>query len=243
MQLSLITVYRDRALHLNTQLAWWQQQAPHLTHCEWIIIEAAKSPSPGLEKNLKSQGIQYKFLENNGTLHKTKALNLAIKIAQGDYLTPFDVDLIPLQNTLQQHLKLAHISPQLLITGYRVMSPVPSLKLSEIEPTLVRCEIAPEDKPSALRKHLLDAERFGVLPFFQRQRLLEINGWDEEFVGWGAEDQDLIERYLDNFAFLCRSPHLVYLHLYHDSNRHWHENPNIIANRQKYYQKRQKNSK
>lgn len=239
MQLSLITVYRDRALHLHTQLAWWQQESQNLTDCEWIIIEADKAPSPGFEKSLTSQGIQYKFLENHGTLHKTKALNLAIQMAQGDYITPFDVDLIPLQNTLQQHLKLAQISPQILITGYRVMSPVPSLNLSEIKPILEQCEIAPEDKPSALRKHLLQAERFGVLPFFQRQRLLDINGWDEEFRGWGAEDQDLIERYLDNFAFLCRSPHLVYLHLNHGSDKHWHEDSHIIANRQKYYQKRQ----
>ncbi|MEC4806102.1 MAG: galactosyltransferase-related protein [Jaaginema sp. PMC 1079.18] len=239
MQLSLLTVYRDRAIHLHTQLAWWQQQAQHLTHCEWIIIEADKTPSPGLKKSLENQGIKYQFLENSGTLHKTKALNLGIQIAQGDYITPFDVDLIPLKNTLQQHLKLAQISPQLLITGYRVMSPLPSLNLSEIEATLEQCEIAPEDKPSALSKHLLKAERFGVLPFFQRQRILEINGWDEEFIGWGAEDQDLIERYLEDFAFLCRSPHLVYLHLHHGKDKHWHEDQNITSNRHKYYQKRQ----
>ena len=33
-------------------------------------------------------------------------------------------------------------------------------------------------------------------------RLLEISGWDEKFVGWGGKDQNIIERYLQDGRFL-----------------------------------------
>lgn len=237
MKLSLITIYRNREQHLRSQLVWWQQNATLLKDCEWIVIEADTMPSSGIKKMLQSQNIQYQFMENSGILHKTKALNLGLKLTQGKYVTPFDVDLIPVQKTLMKHLDLAEVSPKILVAGYRVMTSVESVLPNEIEGILEQSTIAPEDQPSALYKHLLKNERFGTLPFFERQRLLEIQGWDENFIGWGAEDQDLIERYLETSRYLCRSPHLVYLHLHHEPEFQWREETNIIANRQKYYQK------
>ena len=86
---------------------------------------------------------------------------------------------------------------------------------------------------------ILRGEKFGVMPFFCRQRLLDIQGWDEAFIGWGAEDQDLIERYLGQGRTLCRSPRLVYLHLHHEAEPQWREAETVASNRQTYYQKRQ----
>ncbi|MEY3299251.1 MAG: hypothetical protein RLZZ597_2511, partial [Cyanobacteriota bacterium] len=151
------------------------------------------------------------------------------------YLTPLDVDLIPLGNTLADHLHLATLSPQILVTGYRLMAATVTVDLDQISTALETATTAPEDQPSALRKHLIQVEKFGVLPYFQRQRLLDIQGWDESYVGWGAEDQDLIERYLADGRYLLRSPQLVYLHLHHDADPHWREDDLIAANRRHYY--------
>jgi hypothetical protein len=242
MSLSLVTIYRRRLPHLETQLAWWQQVRASLSDCEWIVIEADTTPTPELAARLSVVGATYRFLPNSGVLHKTQALNLGLTLAQGDYLAPWDVDLLPIGSTLVQHLRLARLSPDVLMTGYRLMAEAPTLDLQEgleaITVALTSATIAPEDQPSALRKHLLQGEKFGVMPFFQRQHLQAIHGWDEAFVGWGAEDQDLIERYLGTTGLLCRSPQLVYLHLHHEADPQWREETCVEANRQLYYQKR-----
>ncbi|MEB3290742.1 MAG: galactosyltransferase-related protein [Leptolyngbya sp.] len=241
--LSLITIYRRRPQHLAVQLAWWQrwrvQAAPSPPGCpqawEWIVVEADARPTPGLKEHLEHHQARYLFLPNGGTLHKTKALNLGLSQAQGTYLTPLDVDLIPLPHTLEDHLHLATLSPQILVTGYRLMAPTSAVDLDHLDQAIADSTIAPEDQPSALRKHLLQGETFGVLPYFQRQRLLHIHGWDETYIGWGAEDQDLIERYLADGRYLLRSPQLVYLHLHHGADPDWREPEVIAANRRYYY--------
>lgn len=239
MDLSLVTVYRRRIDHLQTLLRWWQQFSPHHSGYEWMVVEADSHPSPGLAQTLQQHHIQYQFLPNRGTLHKTRALNLGLHLAQGRYVAPLDVDLIPIGDTLVRHHHLATVSDQLLITGYRLMSPSRSLTMHQLPEALEQATVAPEDQPTALRKHLLHGEKFGVMPFFHRQHLIEVQGWDEAFIGWGAEDQDVIERYLGEAGSLCRSPNLVYLHLHHDGDMQWSEPDIIAANRHLYYQKRQ----
>lgn len=246
ISLSLVTIYRDRPHHLAVQLTWWRRWLAQCTPdaspaaalpWEWIVVEADASPTPGLEEHLAQQHVHYRFCPNPGTLHKTKALNLGLQHAQGTYLTPLDVDLIPLGSTLTAHLHLATLSPQVLVTGYRLMAATATVDLDQLETALATATIAPEDQPTALRKHLLQGEKFGVLPYFRRRRLLEIGGWDEAYVGWGAEDQDLIERYLEDGRYLLRSPELVYLHLHHGPDPHWREDAIVAANRRIYYGK------
>ncbi len=239
MELSLVTIYRRRAHHLKTLLQWWQHHAGYHAHYEWIVVEADTRPTPGLVQILQQHQVRYDFLPNCGTLHKTRALNRGLQLAQGRYTAPLDVDLIPYGETLACHHHLATLSEELLITGYRLMSPQTDLDVTQLPQAIEQAAIAPEDQPTALRKHLLRGEKFGVMPFFCRQRLLDIQGWDEAFVGWGAEDQDLIERYLGQRRTLCRSPHLVYLHLHHDAEPQWREAETVASNRQTYYQKRQ----
>ncbi|MGC9502685.1 glycosyltransferase family 2 protein [Baaleninema sp.] len=241
ISLSAIVTYRNRPTHLKTLLDWWTTQAsPQLRRqVRWILVEADDIPSEGLETELAEVGVDYLFVENVGRFHKTRALNLALSQCGGQFVTPFDVDLLPVGDTLERHLELAQASPKLLVTGYRVMSPTETANVAEMSPTLEQCEIAPEDRPSALWKHLLRGERFGVLPMFDRRRLWEIGGWDEAFVGWGAEDQDLIERYLEDGRSLCRCPDLLYLHLSHPPTLQWRDAESSQRNRQHYYRKMQ----
>ena len=213
MELSLVTIYRRRAHHLQTLLQWWQHHAGYHAHYEWIVVEADTRPTPGLAQTLQQHQVRYDFLPNCGTLHKTRALNRGLQLAQGRYAAPLDVDLIPYGEALACHHLLATLSEELLITGYRLMSPQTDLDVTQLPQAIEQAAIAPEAQPTALRKHLLRGEKFGVMPFFCRQRLLDIQGWDEAFIGWGAEDQDLIERYLGQRRTLCRSAHFCFLHL------------------------------
>lgn len=105
---------------------------------------------------------------------------------------------------------------------------------------MAQASLGPEDQPSALRKHLLGGERFGVMPLFWRDRLQTLGGWDEAFVGWGAEDQALIEHYLTPQQALCRCPELIYLHLHHGPAAGWNEPDLTQKNRDYYYRRNHK---
>lgn len=234
---SLLIPYRQREAHLKTQLHWWLsgQNQELIRFFELLLIDVSETPSESVQQTLQGTPIQYLHCESQGIFHKTRALNLGLKRARGEFVVPYDVDLIPVHDTLQHHLWMAERSPDLLITGYRLMFSQVSLDVNQIDAALEQATVAPEDQPTALWKHLVRHEKFGVLPFFQRDQLLNLGGWDEQFVGWGGEDQDMLERYLQAGYYLCRSPHLVYLHLFHPPGTNWAESHIVAQNRQHYY--------
>lgn len=246
VKLSLIVTYRQRENHLKSLMKWWEtDRAKKICDlCEIILVEVDVLPSKFIQEYLYKDNFQYLHLDDGGLFHKTKALNMGLLHSQGQYIAAFDVDLIPISDTLLKHLEMAQLSPQLLITGYRVMSDLEMIdefntSIDFSSNIITNTYVAPEDKETALWKHLIRKERFGVVPLFERQRLLEIAGWDEKFIGWGGEDQDIIERYLESGRYLCRSPELVYLHLSHPPNPGWNEPHLIEENRKHYYNKMQ----
>jgi N-terminal domain of galactosyltransferase len=242
LDLTLLIPYRNRMSALLSLLKWLQL---HGFPAAWpglriLLLEGAESASVEVQSLCQSYGLAYHFLDMGPVFHKTKLLNLGLSLTQTRYITAYDTDLLPLNpSTLRKHLQLAINSPALLITGYRLMLETESWSGA---PTLTELatsgQIAPEDQPTALRKHLLEQERFGVLPLFATERLQELGGWDESFLGWGGEDQDMIERYLGQTMSLCRVPELVYLHLAHDYHPDWHNPALIEQNRHYYYRKR-----
>lgn len=201
------------------------------------MVEVSEYPSDWVKSALQAANLSYVHCPSSGIFHKTKALNLGLSLAQGEFVVPYDIDLIPIGNVLHHHKWIAEQAPNLLITGYRLMSGDETVSIDKITSALEKTSIAPEDQPTALWKHLARHEKFGIMPFFRRDKLIEIGGWDEQFMGWGGEDQDIIERYLETGCHLCRCPELVYLHLFHQPDTSWAE-PHIVAqNRQHYYAK------
>lgn len=239
MDLTAIVTYRQRPHHLDMLLAWWTQRASTWLQrcCQVVVVEADAEPTPGLAKRLAALEMEYQFFENTGVFHKTRALNLGLQVSRGRFVTPWDVDLLPVGRSLNAHLQLAMQSSRLLVSGYRLMAAAETVEVDRIDTVAQTAAVAAEDGASALHKHLTAGERFGVLPFLSADRVLKIGGWDEGFCGWGGEDQDLLERYLSDGRFLCRCPDLLYLHLAHPRESNWTEDASIARNRQHYYLK------
>jgi hypothetical protein len=176
------------------------------TAFEVWLVEVSETPTNWILSAIKQTNFRYIHCPCKGTFHKTRALNLALAASRGDYVVPYDIDLLPVKETLKRHLFIAEQSHQLLITGYRLMSDCETVTVDQMPSALESGTTAPEDQPTALWKHLIRHEKFGVVPFLIGLRLLGIGGWDENFMGWGGEDQDIIERYLQPDYALCRCP-------------------------------------
>jgi len=238
-ELTFVISYRQRQLAFYSFYSWFTSLDCELEDLpEVIFIESDKKPNLAIQEKLEKIGIKYFYVQNNSVFHKTSLLNHGLNLVDTKFLTAFDIDLIPYRNSLLRHLEIAKKSSSFLVTGYRLMAPQPFIdNKSDLDSIIVRSAIAAEDESSALKKHLTSHEKFGVLPLFRTEELKKIGGWDENFVGWGGEDQDIIQRYCNLGYTLCRVPDLLYLHLHHNHNQDWYSPEIINKNREYYYRK------
>jgi hypothetical protein len=205
---------------------------PHF-ETEFIVMEGDTKPT--LQQQVWPDArFRYAFLEQQSIFHKTALLNKGLALSTGDYIIAYDVDLIPIENTLERSFELACANPGILVSGYRLMA-----SGSATHPDVSYLETGPEDHPSALRKYLMGQGLFGVCPVFRKSRLVEIGGWDEKFKGWGAEDQDITERYCGSQVALARFTQLTYLHLPHEWTDGWNNDELVHQNREYYAEKRE----
>lgn len=232
MDISLIIPYRNRYKHFEIFKEWFTQNKL-FNHIETIFVESSEEPTLKLKLDFPNHIYHHVPEANNSLFHLAKYLNTGLASASGKIVCAYDIDLIPARNSLNIHINRA-LSNHDLICGYRLN--IKDINLVQNEYGDV--EVCKEDMPSALLKNLITKEKFGVCPFFQKKKLEEINGWNEIYVGWGAEDQDLIERYLKyTDGIILRSPNILYYHLTHDYEIFWKSQEIIDRNRQLYYKK------
>lgn len=246
--LSLLTTVRGRSDHLCCLLSWLERirRVEAWTDFELIIIEGDTAPR---HKSITQEHdwVTYAFEKQTQAFHKTSLLNAGLSMARGEFIMPLDVDLLPAQGVLQRHLALTMQSSGMLVSGYRVLledMPAPSQALPSSEQLFEQARnrgleaISSEDGASALRKYLLHGERFGVSPCFPSSDLQAVGGWDEEYIGWGAEDQDIIETLHGRGRTLVRAADLLYFHLPHVFEEDWRIAELTAANRARLAQKR-----
>jgi predicted glycosyltransferase involved in capsule biosynthesis len=209
---------------------------PQITRaeCELIFVEETAFSDRELSELLVEHGVKCLRVDSDRKeFHKTRLLNHALSESRGDYVIPLDADLLPMFS-IDTLCSLVTTSPQLIIGGYRVMSGYDDSSVNSY--TISVPKAAPEDCSGAIYKQLMQGERFMVCPAYNRLELLSIGGWDEEFVGWGCEDQDVLERYCKSTKRICaRSRDLLYLHFDHCDQNGWNEPELVQANRVRYY--------
>jgi len=128
---------------------------------------------------------------------KNIALNKAVTQASGDYLCFLDSDCIPAPNWLKDHLRLAR--PKTIIAGRRAT-------------------FAPEMSKGMLQRTTgnLIGCNFGIY----RKDLLDINGFDERYLGPGlGEDIDIAYRLRFNGCRILKVPHqALTIHRHHPTS-------------------------
>lgn len=172
--------------------------------------------------------------------------NRAIKQAQGEYLIFLDGDCIPRNNFVEAHATLAEATK--FVTGNRVL-------LSKPFTQTVLSNKIPVHHNSLLKwiKHRWSGEINRLLPLLTlslkwwrdhnstqwrraigcniavwKRHLLLVNGFDEDFVGWGYEDSDLVIRLINSEIYRKEGRYATgVIHLWHPEKKKNGENSNL----------------
>lgn len=242
MRLALLTAYRGRPEHLLRQRAWLERlRGEELEDFEWLVVEG--DTEPRVREAVDASWARYHFVPMEGPFNKAILLNQAASMARASRLCPLDVDLLPAHGTLTLHCRLAEDAPGMLVTGFRLqLGEMPDVASPrECTPRWIHAlgdgdeqTLGPEENLSATRKYLLRGQRFGVCPFYDRRDWQAVRGNDEGFVGWGGEDQDLVERVVALGRTLVRCYDLLYFHMPHGREAGWRDAALTERNRERF---------
>lgn len=225
----IITTYNwEAALEVALRSTLGQTQLPDeiivaddgSTHKTMELVEslAKESPVP----------IHHSWQEDKG-FRLARSRNRALIKAKGEYIILVDGDVVLEKHFIEDHLKFRR--PGYFIQGTRVL-----LNQSLSNQVLTRKRMEPglcfrgvENRKNCLRSNLL-AQLFsfcgnslvGVKTCnfaFHKKDAVAVNGFNEEFIGWGREDSEFIVRLLNNGIRRqnMKFNGLVY-HLYHPMN-------------------------
>ena len=174
--------------------------------------------------------------EDNG-FRAAKIRNLAAASAKGNYLIFLDGDCIVFPDFISQHLYLAETN--YMVMGSRILcSPTFTQKLenNELWPSAFKISewfraffkkdinriypllLLPDGPWRKLRtKKWLGIRTFNLAVW--KKDFYEVNGFDEQFEGWGHEDADLAIRLINSFILRKDGQFaLPVLHLWHAEN-------------------------
>ena len=166
-----------------------------------------------------------------------KARNKAVAASRGEYLIFLDGDCIPFPNFIEEHLRLAE--PKWFVRGNRVMLSesftqwvlenkvgVTQFRYYEFVKhrmrgnikrmvPLLHLPLGPVRKIVAKKWQGAKTCNLGVL----KSDFMDLNGFDERYIGWGHEDADLVVRLIRSGIYRKEGNFSIpVLHLWHKMN-------------------------
>lgn len=219
-KLSLLTAYRNRQAELEFLLSYLSalRNDEGFTDFELVLVE-------GTERAMADSAVgqhawvKYQHLPMENP-RRSRLLNCAAEIAEGDFLMAYKIDLLPGKGVLRHHLALASATPRCLVAGYRLRLPerpdsphsLPAVnELIEKSISLNRSLAFAEDTKPGLLRSLLTTERYAMGCCYPRRAFEAAGGFNED--AEGREEQDLIERVCKAGLTLVRSYDLIYFQL------------------------------
>lgn len=195
----------DRLSNLKRVLDWING----FNGAEVLLIEQDKH-SKIKHLNLKAKHI---FLKSDRPYNKSWSFNVAIKQAQSNIIVYADSDLIMDPNQFIEGLKS--------LQQYEMVNPYKSvIDLNAQESQLQLDHMIKIDRPGRGENDHQKVPLCGGICMFRKDAITKIGGWNEDFIGWGAED-DFVSVKVKNFLSYTELSNKCY-HLYHTR-----ENPDM----------------
>lgn len=175
-EFSVIMSYRhspDRIKPLRRVLDWLDT----FKKCQVILVEQDKH-SKIKDLNLSCEHI---FVKNDQLFNKSWGFNIGLRYAQSDIIVFTDTDILMEQNSLLDGLKMTKT--------YEVVSPYN--KVVDLDPNESRKalnDIYKIDRTGRGEKDIQKINMCGGLVIFRKDAITKIQGWNDIFEGWGAED-------------------------------------------------------
>ena len=183
---SVLTIVKNRAAHLAELVEGLRRSA--LQPAEFVVVDMSDAPVrigptdfPVVVRRLDGQGLPL-----------ARARNVAAEAASGDHLIFLDVDCIPLRECLPR------LTAELAAEDALLCADIRYLGAGEASPGWSEAALVSSGRSHPVRDFPEDGVRrepnyglFWSLAFaIRRERFAALGGFDERFVGYGAEDTD-----------------------------------------------------
>lgn len=238
----IVTTYnRPDALALVLQ----GLSSQHDAHFEVLIADDGSTDQTQslIENNPWPFPVKHVWHEDQG-FRAARIRNLAVSYASGEYLIFIDGDCVPRSDFIGRHQELAEVG--WFVSGSRILlNPTLTEEAISGKKTILRWSVwnwliarLKGDinrvlpllnialSPSKNRSQEWQGAKTCNLAMW-REDFNRINGFDEEFTGWGYEDSDLVIRLLQTGVRRKQAKSAVtVLHLWHNENDRQHEAEN-----------------
>lgn len=232
MSVSVLTIVRNRTAHL-AQLVEGLRRSERQPG-ELIVVDMSDEPVPSLAATFP---IHIDRFETEG-LPLAAARNRAASLARHDKLVFLDVDCIPMRRCIGLLVDTLNEHDALLCADIRYLGPHDARGPWEEEDLLKHGRPHPvRSFPAAGVRKETNAGLFWSLAFALRQSTFSaLDGFDEGFTGYGAEDTDFGFRAAASGLSLLFVGQAIACHQYHDA----YEPPlqhvtDIVRNAQQFY--------
>ena len=207
LRFTYIIAYRhsaDRLNNLKTVLKWISK-----ANCEIILVESDVESK--VSTLLTDFNLKHIFIENKLPFNKSWCFNVGFKAASTDNIVFGDADLIMADNALVDAVNL--------LADYECVNPYNSvIDLTDIETiNFLKTEdftqlIGINRKGRGEDDHQKVPTCGGII-LFRKEALEKVAGWNEDFWGWGGED-DYMSTIVNIFLTSTNLTNKCY-HLYH----------------------------
>lgn len=237
----------DRIENLNTIIRYY---STNIKNSKFIFIEDDKTHNKAFDfVNFVKGSTKFLFVENKSTYYRTRALNIGIKAATSDVVVSLDTDcIVPIDSI--------YACQEALLNGATVAWPYNGYFIDVAEPLrgqitknqfnygdiLKRLDGNYKLPLTGVYKEFLarctssDHLGTGGIVMFNRNLFLSIGGYNENFIGWGCEDNEIVTRVdkLGHKKFRDTNIQSICFHLYHRSAERA-ENPFFERNSQEWH--------